>query len=67
MNCPLMKGNAIKMCGAFQVTLVLTLEDLSAFCSNSNWQNCAFYLKQQQQGQQLPIKDYANERCLMPS
>ncbi len=60
--CPLLKGNNIKICGAFTHTIILSLEEIKNSCCN-NFQECKFFQKRLKSGKKLPPIDYSR---LMP-
>jgi len=66
MSCQFLSGRQIKMCAAFEGTLVLSTDELEAFCSNPNWQHCKIYQKYQNGGHKLPLRDY-RKNYVLPS
>jgi hypothetical protein len=64
MNCPFLSGRQIKLCGAFEATLVLDVEELNHKCSNVLHQECKLYKKRLQSSDQLNIIEYGKDQIL---
>lgn len=64
MSCEFLLGRQIKMCGAFNCTLILSVEELDNMCSTDHYQTCKIYQKYIQRGAKLPLKDYAKNYVL---
>jgi hypothetical protein len=61
MNCPFLSGRQIKLCGAFEATLVLDVEELDLKCTNVQFHDCKLYKKRMRDGGQLSIRDYRKD------
>jgi hypothetical protein len=61
MGCELVCGRQIKMCGAFNSHLVLSLEELEQRCQTPVFQSCKIYQMCKQKGAKLPLKEYRQD------
>ena len=64
MSCQFLMGRQVKMCGAFNCTLILSLDELNSKCTVANHTNCRIYQKRIAKGAKLPLKDYAQDYVL---
>ena len=61
MGCELITGRQVKMCGAFNSHLVLSLEELELRCQDTGYQTCKIYQMCKLKGAKLPLKEYRQE------
>ncbi len=64
MSCEFLMGRQIKMCGAFNCTLILSVEELEKKCTNGNHANCKIYQRRIKNGAQLPLREYSKDYVL---
>lgn len=63
MSCQFLSGRQVKMCGAFDGSLVLSVGELN-FCTTANYQHCKIYKKAQKEGGKLALQDYRTNYIL---
>jgi hypothetical protein len=64
MSCPFLSGRQIKMCAAFNGSLVLSVEELNSLCSSPAYHACKMYQKCQKAGNKLPLHEYTKSYIL---
>ena len=66
MSCQFLSGRQIKMCAAFEGSLVLSVDELNSFCSSPRYQHCKIYQKCQKGGHKLGLQEY-QKNYVLPS
>ncbi len=66
MPCEFLMGRQIKMCGAFNCTIILSVDELYSKCSTDHYHTCKIYQKRISKGVNLPLQDYKKE-FILPS
>lgn len=64
--CEFLSGRQIKMCGAFNSALVMSLEELESQCQTNHYHTCKLYQKYLKKGVKLPLQEY-NKNYVLPS
>lgn len=63
MSCQYLSGRHVKMCGAFDGALVLSVDELTC-CTTPNYQHCKIYKKAQKEGAKLALGEYRTNYVL---
>jgi hypothetical protein len=61
MPCEYLTGRQVKMCGAFNSHLVLSMDELETKCMTKRYHTCYIYRKCRRTGVKLPLQDYKRE------
>jgi len=67
MSCEFLIGRQIKMCGAFNCTLILSVDELEGKCNTDSYHTCRIYQKRMKKGAKLPLKEYLKGYSLPPT
>ncbi|MFO8056728.1 MAG: hypothetical protein R6V10_05485 [bacterium] len=61
MACEFLMGRQVKLCGAFNSHVVLSVDELEQKCMSKQYHTCGIYRKCKSKGTKLPLQEYKRE------